>query len=465
MSLLRQSDCSNSEGVLTYPNQKIILSANILKPKYSSKGLLKTMFRKSFLYFASTAIAFLVLSPPSSANTLKLTAPDAERGDFFGESVAIDGNYALVGTPADDLFDKGSAYLFDTTTGNLLHQLIAPDGAEGDYFGESVAIDGNYALVGAWRDDDNSRGEDSGSAYLFDITTGDFLYKLTAPDGRRSGAFGQSLAIDGNYILIGANRDMDSGSVTGSSYLFDTTTGNFIRKLVPPNRKSGSQFGRSLAMDGDYALIGAFGDYDSSNDREMGFTYLFDVTTGNLLHRLAAPDGVMNDNFGVSVAIDGDYTLIGAWGDDDNGEDSGSAYLFDTTTGNFLHKLTAPDGERWDNFGGSVAIDGNYALIGTHRTSGSAYLFDTTTGNFLQTLTAPDGANLEDFGRSLTIDGDSALIGARYDDDNGWASGAAYLFGLNPQTNPNPVPEPASLLGLLAIGVATVTGLKKGKSE
>ena len=74
---------------------------------------------------------------------------------------------------------------------------------------------------------------------------------------------------------------------------------------------------------------------------------------------------------------------------------------------------------------------------------------------------------MEDFGRSLAIDGDSALIGARYDDDNGWASGAAYLFSLNPQTNPdpNPIPEPASLLGLLAIGVATVTGLKKGKSE
>ena len=121
----------------------------------------------------------------------------------------------------------------------------------------------------------------------------------------------------------------------------------------------------------------------------------------------------------------------------------------------FSQKIIAPDGASGDYFGLSVALDGNYALIGSYldddngTNSGSAYLFDTTTGNFLQKLTAPDGANSDNFGRSVALNGNYALIGSRFDDDNGTNSGSAYLFALETEK----VPEPSAVLGLFVIGI------------
>ena len=232
-----------------------------------------------------------------------------------------------------------SAILSSSTLGVLLvaptamagqldfsQKLTAPDGANEDYFGNSVAIDGTRALVGAYGDDDN--GNDSGSAYLFDTTTGSLLQKLTAPDGASGDAFGVSVAIDGTTALVGSWLDRDNGNNSGSAYLFDTTTGSLLQKLTAPDGAKGDIFGISVAIDGTTALVGAMFDDDNGND--SGSTYLFDTTTGSLLQKLTAPDGATMDYFGFSVAIDGTTALVGAYLDDDNGSDSGSAYLFES---------------------------------------------------------------------------------------------------------------------------------------
>jgi RNA polymerase subunit RPABC4/transcription elongation factor Spt4 len=414
------------------------------------------MFEKSLLYFASTAIGLFALVMPAAAGSFsldrKLTAPDGVSGDNFGFSAALDGNIALIGSYADDDNGNrsGSAYLFDTTSGDLLHKLTAPDGANEDNFGWSVAIDGNLALIGAYVDDSFT-----GSAYLFDTTSGDFLHKLTAPDGISHDRFGWSVAIDGDFALIGASGDDDNGGSSGSAYLFDTTTGNFLYKLTAPDSASQDWFGYSVAIDGNSALIGSRQDDDNGSD--SGSAYLFDLTSGDLLHKLTAPDGASQDWFGYSVAIDGNSALIGSRLDDNKG----SAYLFDTASGELLHKLTAFDGAVGDDFGEAVAIDGNLALIGSQRDdnegieNGSVYLFDTTSGELLQKLIASDTASLDRFGRAIALDGDSMLISAFLDDDNGENSGSAYLF------EATSVPEPVSILGLLAIASLGMRSLRK----
>ncbi|NOZ38648.1 MAG: hypothetical protein GXP24_00295 [Planctomycetes bacterium] len=405
---------------------------------------------KNFQWIASLAMVLGYATSTQAALfdlETKITASDAAANDWFGISVAISGNIALVGVPFDDDggINSGSAYLFDVTTGNQLAKLTADDAAAFDEFGASVAISGNMALVGAHRDDDGYSG--SGSAYLFDVTTGIQFAKLTAADAEAFDWFGGSVAISGNTALIGASYDDDGGGNSGSAYLFDVTTGKQLAKLTASDATASDRFGNSVAISGNTALVGAERDDDGGS--KSGSAYLFDVTTGNELAKLTATDAAPRNVFGGSVAISGNTALVGARGNDDGGSSSGSAYLFDVTTGNQLAKLTATDAAPFDRFGGSVAISGNRALVGAYGdddgggSSGSAYLFDVTTGSQLAKLTATDAAPGDVFG-SVAISGNIALVGARNDDDGGSSSGSAYLFE-------NIIPEPSTLLlGVMA---------------
>ena len=261
----------------------------------------------------------------------KLLPDDGARWDNFGYSAAISGDTAVVGAHGDDDNDgSGSAYLFDATTGAQLFKLLPDDGAAWDFFGWSVAISGDTAVVGAYHDDDN--GPDSGSAYLFDATTGEQLFKLLPDDGAAFEWFGVSVAISGDTVVVGAYGDDDNGSGSGSAYLFDATTGEQFFKLLPADGARDDQFGFSVAISGDTVVVGAPEDNDNSSN--SGSAYLFDATTGVQLFKLLADDGAADDLFGFSVAISGDTAVVGAWGDDDNGVNSGSVYLFDAGNGN-----------------------------------------------------------------------------------------------------------------------------------
>jgi hypothetical protein len=150
--------------------------------------------------------------------------------------------------------------------------------------------------------------------------------------------------------------------------------------------------------------------------------------------KLTASDAAVGDSFGTSVAISGTTAIVGAWGNDDAGADSGSAYLFDFSDRNNIieTKLNASDGAAGDNFGWSVAISGNTASVGARwdDDSGSVYVFDTTTGQQMAKLTASDAAADDRFGGSTAISGTTAIVGANGNDDAGTDSnsGSAYLF-------------------------------------
>ncbi len=362
----------------------------------------------------------------------KLLPSDGAAYHYFGISVAISGTTAVVGAPGDDDngSDSGSAYLFDTTTGLQIAKLLPSDGAAENRFGYSVAISGTTAVVGAIYDDDN--GFLSGSAYLFDTTTGQQIAKLLPSDGAAGDRFGTSVAISGDTALVGAWDDDDSGTNSGSAYLFDTTTGQQIAKLLPSDGAAGDRFGTSVAISGDTALVGAWDDDDSGTN--SGSAYLFDTTTGQQMAKLLPSDGAAHDYFGGSVAISGTTAVVAALWDDDNGSDSGSAYLFDTTTGQQIAKILPSDGAAFDEFGYAVAIGGTTAVVGAIYDddngfgSGSAYLFDTTTGQQIAKFLPSDGAANDEFGGSVAISGSTAVVGAYADRVNGPRAGSAYLF-------------------------------------
>jgi hypothetical protein len=194
-----------------------------------------------------------------------------------------------------------------------------------DEFGYSVAIDGNNVLIGAQADDTN--GDRVGQAHLFDATTGNLLQTFDDPTVTGVDLFGRSVAIDGNYVLVGAQSDNTNGTNVGQAHLFDATTGNLLRTFDDPTVTSNDFFGNSVAIDGNNVLIGANG-HDTNGTNSVGQAHLFDATTGNLLDTFDDPTGTNFDNFGFSVAIDGDSVLIGAPFDNTMGNSVGQAHLF-----------------------------------------------------------------------------------------------------------------------------------------
>ncbi len=378
----------------------------------------------------------------------KVTAGDASAGNRFGRSVGISDNIAIVGAAYND--DSGSAYLYDVTTGYQIAKLTASDAADWDLFGSAVGVSGDTAIVGAWGDDD--AGSDSGSAYLFDVATGNQIAKLTASDAAANDYFGRSVAISGNTAIVGAYSDDDAGS----AYLFDVTTGTQIAKLTASDAAGNDCFGYSVAIRDNIAIVGAYSKDGAGSD--SGAVYLFDVTTGTQITKLTADDATEGDNFGYSVAISGNVAIVGAWCDDDAGSNSGSAYLFNVETGNQIAKLTASDAALDDFFGWSVGIMGEVAIVGAcyndddGSNSGSAYLFDVLTGIELAKLTASDAAEYDNFGYSVAISENIVFVGSSGDDDYGSNSGSAYFYGV--------APEPGTMV-LLIIGGGVLTLRRK----
>jgi len=259
----------------------------------------------------------------------KLTASDAASYDNFGYSVAIDGATVVVG--AYEAGTGGVVYVLRTSDGGATYvevaKLSAADAASGDYFGYSVAIDGDTVVVGVYGDDDG--GIDSGSVYVFRTSDGGATYgqvaKLTAADAASGDYFGNSVAIDGDTVVIGAWGDDDGGIDSGSVYVFRTSDGGAtygqVAKLTAADAASGDYFGRSVAIDGATVVVGAYGDDDGGS--ASGSVYVFRTSDGGATYgqaaKLTAADAAASDWFGYSVAIDGATVVIGAPYDDDGG--------------------------------------------------------------------------------------------------------------------------------------------------
>jgi len=351
----------------------------------------------------------------------KILSPDGSGVTTFGQAVAIDGNLVAVGAST-----FGRAYVFNATTGAGIATLN-PNDPPSHSFGYAMALEGSVVAVGARWDDQTAA--DAGAVYLFDALSGTQLRKLRANDGALDDWMGYSVAMDGGIVAAGSPRDADNGNRSGSVYLFDAASGAQLNKIKPADGAAFDEFGQSVAMGGGLLVVGAWSDGD--NGGGSGSAYIFDVATGAQLHKLLASDGGVTDYFGSSVAIDGGLVVVGAYSDLNNG---GAAYLYDAATGAELDKFVASDIGNNDEAGYAVAISGGIVVVGAHKNddagsdSGSAYLFDAGTGVQLAKLLPTDGTAGARFGHSVAMQGSRILVGADLDDDFGFGSGSVYFF-------------------------------------
>ena len=337
--------------------------------------------------------------------------------DDFGISVAVSGDTAVVGAYRDTSF-TGAVYVFTRSgaTWSQQQKITRAGGAVNDYFGSSVAISGNTVVVGA-----HGVNSSAGAAYVFTRsgTTWTQQQALTSGD---AGAlqFGSSVAVSGDSAVVGAPS---ANSNAGAAYVFTRsgTTWTHQQRLVASDGAAGYYFG-TVAIDGDTAVVGAFG---------HNATYVFtrSGTVWTQQQKLTASDAAVGDDFGYSVGVSADTAVIGNEGHN-SGE--GSAYVFTRsgTTWTQQKELTAADGAAGDNFGDAVGVSGNSAVIGARlhdAGNGAAYLFTRsgTTWGLPQEVTDTAGASRRHFGWSAAVDGTTTLVGAL---GRNASSGAAYVF-------------------------------------
>ena len=356
-----------------------------------------------------------------------------------GLNMDVSGTYTVTysATDADGNIGTASRTVIVTEVTETV-KLLAPDAAISDYFGSSVAISGDYAVVGAYNE------SYSGSAYIFHRTavtnTWDDGTKIRSSDAVSGDYFGLSVDISGDYVIVGAYGNDDNGGNSGSAYIFHRTATNMWdagTKIVASDAAGGDYFGSSVAISGDYAVVGATGNDD--NGGNSGSAYIFrrtDTNTWDAGTKIVAQVAAGGDNFGSSVAISGDYAIVGAPG---NG---GSVYIFrrtDTNTWDAGTKIVKPsDIADYYTFGYKAAISGDYAIVGVGGTStsgfelGSAYIFHRTGTNTWDTgakIVAQDTGAGDLFGTSgVSISGNTAVVGAYGNDDDGIQSGSAYIF-------------------------------------
>ncbi|MDD2790184.1 MAG: FG-GAP repeat protein [Sulfurimonas sp.] len=396
----------------------------------------------------------------------KLHASDAASTDYFGRSVSMDGDYIVVGTRDKDVnssvegWDAGSAYVYKKQPDNSvieIAKLETTDPVLFGYFGASVSISGDYILVGAFGED--AIANDAGSAYLFKRNSDSnisLLAKLQSSDIEAGDNFGYSVAIDGNYMVIGASSESSTASYAGAAYVFkrnSDTNISQIAKIQASDPAVQDYFARAVDISGDYIVIGV--NQKDSYGTSSGSVYLFKRNSDSdvsQIGKFSSNDIQTGDEFGVSVAIDGDYIVVGATKEDTTATDAGSVYVFKRNSDSFndisqIAKMQATDPEIYENFGYSVAIEGNNIAVGIPyendliSRAGSVYVFyrnsDTTDDVTLIEKVRPydpEPAGL--FGNAISISGNNIAIGAYSTNGIVSRTGSAYIFIKDPNQPP-----------------------------
>jgi uncharacterized repeat protein (TIGR01451 family) len=378
----------------------------------------------------------------------KQVAFDAAADDGYGASLAVDVDTAVVGAPGDDdpiAGDAtGAAYVYVRVGAAwvLQQKLTALDMAADDRFGASVAISGETIVVGAPGDDDTVAGADAGSAYVFRRTNGTWsqLGKLLAPDLAASDALGSSVAAFGDTALVGARAGDGLVADSGSAYVFTfdpvaATAPAFQAELNASDGAANDFFGAAVSIDGETAVVGAYGDDDGGGQSGSAYVFVRNVTVWTEQQKLVASDDVAGDEFGRSVGVSADTVVVGAPNDDDQNTDAGSAYLFvrSDTSWSELEEVFAQSPSNTDHFGSSVGISSDAVLVGAPDDGGNqgeVFVFARLGVEWprVMRIRASDGDGGDRFGAAVAISGGSLAVGAPLDDDLISDQGSAYLF-------------------------------------
>ena len=415
------------------------------------------------------AMVFVVALPGSteaaSLNEVsKLLASDPQANDDFGYSVAVSGDIAVAGAWLEDAGGDraGAAYVFQRNYDGAdawgqVTKLVASDAQPGAVVGWSVAISGDTVVVGA--SGESAEGLNAGAAYVFQRNEGGSdnwgeVKKLTASDAQAEEFFGWSVAVDGDTAVVAAAGEGTTGVNAGAAYVFERDEGGTdnwgeVARLLAFDAESDGQFGWSVAVSGDSAIVGAWA--ENAGGSHAGAAFVFQRDEGGAdnwgeVTKLIASDAQAEDFFGYSVAVSGDTAVVGALGEDAGGSRAGAAYVFQRDQGGAgnwgeVQKLTASDAQAGDDFGHGVAISGDTAVVGAAEEdvggsrAGAAYVFQRDEGGAgnwgeFAKLTASDAREFDLLGFSVAVSDNTAVVGAYAEDTGAGSAGAAYVFDL-----------------------------------
>ncbi|QQE13426.1 hypothetical protein JD969_08200 [Planctomycetota bacterium] len=389
-----------------------------------------------FILVTVFALALTTFASNTNAE-IKITASDAAAQDGFGSSVAIDDGKVVIGALNDDNINginAGAAYVFDATTGNQLHKFIAKYGQDHTRFGTSVSISNRRVVVGSSPDKKHATQYD-GSAYFFNANTGYLFKQINSPTSEGNG-FGHSVAISDDLAVVGVSGfDYEYPANAAHAIDFFADYGPPIQSIIPNNGQASC-----VDIDGTNIIVASHGDIFISS-----YVNIYDLATGQTTELTV--NGNNTSAFGRDVAISQNTAIVGEPLIGGNMTTGGNAYIFDLSNDDSPLKLVAEDAHPFDRFGSAVDIDGNYAIVGAPKDSdnnvygsGSAYLFDITTGKQLAKFTASDAGKYDEFGSTVAISGNTIVIGAQQNDQFGNDAGAAYIYDIAAY-----IPEPTSL--------------------
>jgi outer membrane protein assembly factor BamB len=364
----------------------------------------------------------------------KIAPDDLREGDSYGFSLAVKNDYGMIAAPYQDTsnMDAGAVYLFDLKYNKLVKKLTAPEEAEGDLFGYSVALSEKHAVISQpYRD---TLGADSGAAYIYSLDELQEPSQLKAEDIKAGDLFGFAVTVSDKYAVVSAPYK-DEGEVdTGVVYVFDIMTGTLLWKLIPTDGKEGDLFGYTVAIAENNLLVGV--PYRDEQGIDSGVVYRFDLETGKELAKLVPEDGGAGDLFGFALTVnEPEQLLVGAPYDDTRGIDSGSVYLFDYNTNIELNNFSPEDSKEGDVHGHSLAMFNDKVLVGAIYLdngdipdTGGAYFFDPNDYETLVKITHSQLKTGDLMGYAVGGHEDFALIGAPHTDDYGEDSGMVYLI-------------------------------------
>lgn len=440
------------------------------------------------------ACLFTSLYAQPFSEVQKVVSTDRVIHGNFGYSVDIAGDRAIVGAKEEysdeqgnnPITEAGAAYIYEIDSLGvwvLVQKIVASDRWEGDQFGTSVAIWGDFALIGAPKEDEDANGQNplthAGSAYLFQRDVNGVwneILKITAPQADRGTDFnfGVKVAMDRDFFLISSAEDSwDTGGTTlvektGAVYIYERSTANnwfLTQKVVANDRRVGDRFGSSLDVDGSRVVVGChFQDYDENGGgivNGAGAAYVFEREGNGIwlqVQKLVAPDRDVSDYFGFSCSIYGSTIAIGAIQEqeDETGGNAlftaGAAYIYDRDfNGNWAleQKIVAGDRVGSQLFGYQVSLYNDYLLVGASvdgdsispqvdfRDAGAAYFFTRDNGgvwNQEQKLVSSDRHWGDQFSFGTALSGNRAILGAPFESEDAsggnfaWKAGSAYFF-------------------------------------
>ncbi|MDX1406506.1 MAG: HYR domain-containing protein, partial [Saprospiraceae bacterium] len=377
----------------------------------------------------------------------KIFDPDGAMGDNYGWSVSVSDSIAVVGAPMDD---TGSVHVYFRNAGGMdnwgfVKRLTITDGASGDLFGFSVSVSDTIIAVGA--PNQSMPGSESGAVYIFHRNAGgpdNWGQVAKIEDAGSQDHFGYAVSVSGTALAVGA-PDETEGTVR-IYYKDQGGVNNWGLVSTKVGTDSGDEFGYSIDLRDTLLIVGAPGDDIASNsDQGSAYVYYRDNDNWTLQQTLTAGDGLAQDRFGTSVAADSVTAVIGAPFNNEEGPNSGAAYIYQRDQGGADNwgyigiKLVGSSTAADDEFGHSVSLSEDVILVGAPQdddsgaSSGTSFLFRQNQGGMnnwgeTQRLQAFDAVSGDQYGYSVDIEGPFLYIGAPTDDDSGIESGSVYIY-------------------------------------